>query len=421
MSNTDATLGQAALSKSDYSLAIQHLTRALSSQSKPSPLWLIQRSTAYQRTGQHALALADADNAVLAAHARGKRELIATGHFRRAVALHGLGRYGDARMCLIWCQKFNEKEKGVTIWMAKVKGDYEQAGGEEAECNKVEVKEMPDKVEEVKQKVEEKEDKKPAEVKEGKEKVLEKVEKKTNAPATVVQTPKEKIRNEWYQSNTTVTIEIFAKGVPKDAEIDIEEGSVSFSTICSPPSLPNNGATLATANTAQLEVSFPIAASNSTYDYTISPFFSKVDKSKSSFRITPHKIEIVLHKSVAGLKWSSLEGTAPIEATIVPEPSAKIPDEVIKAQAPVYPTSSRKGPINWDKALEGEDNDYEGEEIDGFFKKLYKDADPDTKRAMMKSYQESNGTALSTSWSDVGSKKVETVPPEGLEAKKWEI
>lgn len=119
-----------------------------------------------------------------------------------------------------------------------------------------------------------------------------------------------------------------------------------------------------------------------------------------------------------GLKWSSLEGTALIESTIVPEPAPKIPAEVLKA--PAYPTSSRKGPTNWDRVVEGDDKD-EGEEIDGFFKKLYKDADPDTKRAMMKSYQESNGTALSTSWSDVGSKKVETVPPEGLEAKKWEI
>jgi suppressor of G2 allele of SKP1 len=171
----------------------------------------------------------------------------------------------------------------------------------------------------------------------------------------------------------------------------------------------------------QLEVSFSITASSSTYDYTISPFFSKVDKSKSSFRITPHKIEIVLHKSIPGLKWSSLEGTAAIETTTVPEPAVKIPDEAIKAQAPAYPTSSRKGPTNWDKVLEGDDKDDEGEEIDSFFKKLYKDADPDTKRAMMKSYQESNGTALSTSWSDVGGKKVETVPPEGLEAKKWEI
>jgi suppressor of G2 allele of SKP1 len=115
MSNTDATKGQAALASSDYRTAISHFTKALSSQSNPSPLWLIQRSTAYQRTSQHALALADADNAVLAAHARGKRELIATAHFRRAVALHGLGRFGDARVCLLWCLKFNEKEKGYVL------------------------------------------------------------------------------------------------------------------------------------------------------------------------------------------------------------------------------------------------------------------------------------------------------------------
>ncbi|KAH8782132.1 SGS domain-containing protein, partial [Hyaloscypha finlandica] len=366
-----ATKGQAALASSDYATAISHLTKALNSQSNPSPLWLIQRSIAYQRTSQHALALADADNAVLAAHARGKRELIATAHFRRAVALHGMGRYGDARLCLLWCQKFNEKEKGVTMWQAKVKADYEKAGGEEAECNRVSVKEVPDK----------------AQVN-----VAKAGPEKAAAPAATSQTPKEKIRNEWYQSNTTVTIEIFAKGVPRDAEVDIQEGS--------------------------LEVSFPIATFHTTYDYTISPLFSKIDKSKSSFRITPHKVEIVLSKSMPGLKWSSLEGTALIESNLVPEPAPKIPDEVLKA--PAYPTSSRKGPTNWDKIVEGDDKD-EGEEIDGFFKKLYKDADPDTKRAMMKSYQESNGTALSTSWSDVGSKKVETVPPEGLEAKKWEI
>lgn len=38
---------------------------------------------------------------------------------------------------------------------------------------------------------------------------------------------------------------------------------------------------------------------------------------------------------------------------------------------------------------------------------------------MMKSYQESNGTSLSTVWSDVGSKTFETTPPDGMEAKKW--
>jgi suppressor of G2 allele of SKP1 len=34
---------------------------------------------------------------------------------------------------------------------------------------------------------------------------------------------------------------------------------------------------------------------------------------------------------------------------------------------------------------------------------------------------ESNGTVLSTNWKDVGAKKVEGGPPDGMELKKWEI
>lgn len=39
---------------------------------------------------------------------------------------------------------------------------------------------------------------------------------------------------------------------------------------------------------------------------------------------------------------------------------------------------------------------------------------------MMKSFTESNGTSLSTDWEDVKARTVETVPPEGVEEKKWE-
>lgn len=38
---------------------------------------------------------------------------------------------------------------------------------------------------------------------------------------------------------------------------------------------------------------------------------------------------------------------------------------------------------------------------------------------MMKSFVESNGTVLSTSWEDVGSKTIETSAPEGMELRKW--
>lgn len=34
---------------------------------------------------------------------------------------------------------------------------------------------------------------------------------------------------------------------------------------------------------------------------------------------------------------------------------------------------------------------------------------------------ESNGTVLSTNWKDVGQKKVEGTPPDGMELKKWEV
>jgi suppressor of G2 allele of SKP1 len=158
------------------------------------------------------------------------------------------------------------------------------------------------------------------------------------------------------------------------------------------------------------------------------------------------KIEIILHKTVSGLKWPTLEGTAvPItsdqkDATLPPPPQVlQAFDHQAQDKPPTYPTSSRKGAKNWDAvakdalkkekkdAKDGEsatvdddDIDDEGDPLQGFFKKLYKDANPDTRRAMMKSYVESNGTALSTDWEDVGKKTVPINPPDGIEAKKWE-
>jgi suppressor of G2 allele of SKP1 len=214
---TQAHLGQQAMDRRDYQEAVTQYTAAL--KTSQSPLWLINRSTAYQRLGKHELAIVDADNAVVVAVQRSRREQIATAQFRRAVAFHALKQFGNARMCLIWCRKYNEKEKALGIWQAKVASDYEAAEKEDKkELLEVTAKEVPDPVKEVGS-VEKDEET-------GKKPVA--TATTTSAPA-LSRTPKEKIRHEWLQSNSKVTITIFAKGVPKDkAEIDIQESSVSL-------------------------------------------------------------------------------------------------------------------------------------------------------------------------------------------------
>lgn len=208
--SSQAALGQKALEAKDYSGAIRHYTEALKSSN--SPLWLTQRSTAYQREGSHELALRDAEDAVLQAISRGRRELIAAAQLRRAIALFGLGRYGDARLCFTWVRKLNEKEKGLGMWQAKVVAEYDKLD-EDAEGRKVTIKEIPEKVERAP--VEPQPKPSPASRTAG-----------TITSATLAQTPKDKIRHEWYQSNSKVTITIFAKNVPKD-QTEIHFGTQS--------------------------------------------------------------------------------------------------------------------------------------------------------------------------------------------------
>ena len=230
---SDASKGQKALETNDYPAAITHFSAAIKATSSSptiSPLWLIQRSTAYQRTGDYDKALKDAEMAHYSATQRGRREFVATAQFRRAIAYHGLGQYGNARRCLVWTRKANDKEKALGMWQAKVTADYDKAGGDEAECNKVTAVEAPPMTERedidamFKQQAEKKE-------------TVSTVTKVANTPAkreepAAVAKPAgttiDKIRVEWYQTNANVTIEIFCKGIPKEnATVKFEEGQVS--------------------------------------------------------------------------------------------------------------------------------------------------------------------------------------------------
>lgn len=112
------------------------------------------------------------------------------------------------------------------------------------------------------------------------------------------------------------------------------------------------------------------------------------------------------------------EESAPSETPAVS--SSATTTSKASAKGPAYPTSSKSGPKDWDTIGKDDDDDDEAKDVNFFFKQLYKDSTPEQQRAMMKSYVESNGTALSTDWSQVSKGKVETSPPTGMEAKKWD-
>jgi len=136
-----------------------------------------------------------------------------------------------------------------------------------------------------------------------------------------------------------------------------------------------------------------------------------------------------LAKSVRGLKWATLEG-APSTTTSTTSTTAQTKTSsspsLSSPKAMQYPTSSRTGAKNWD-ALEREAiKDAETwEKPDGdaaanaLFREIFKNATPEVRRAMEKSYVESNGTALSTNWEEVSKGRVETKPPDSMMAKKW--
>ncbi|RYF30328.1 MAG: hypothetical protein EOO38_32475, partial [Cytophagaceae bacterium] len=233
--------------------AIVALTSALK-ESPTSPVYLTTRALAYQRNKQYPEALADADAAVVYAHKREKRELIIDAQLRRGIVLYNLQRYGDARAVFDIVKRMKKDHKEVSMWQGQV--DYKvKLLGEDHEQMQVTVKEIPDLDAEALR-------------------VGEKGPQasKTNgsptptiattsaaaaasapapAPAAIQQTPVDKIRTDWYQNNQNVYLTLLARGVPADkTQIDITERTLS--------------------------VTFPVAASGSTYDLTYDPLFAAV-------------------------------------------------------------------------------------------------------------------------------------------------
>lgn len=195
-----------------------------------------------------------------------------------------------------------------------------------------------------------------------------------------------KIRHEWFQTDSAVSIAIYIK--KEDIkDVEVEFGSKNLSIIIK-------------------------LSSGSKWNLEVDPLFEDIIPSDSSYNILAKQVQVKLAKKVLGIKWNSLEEVYGTNVKLMSS-MANTPKE--------YPSSSKKK-HDWDLLVkEVESEKPEGEQaLNSLFQSIYANASEDTKRAMMKSYVESNGTCLSTNWEDIGKRKVEVTPPDGMITRKFE-
>ena len=217
-----ASRGATALNEGRLDDAIKEYTAAIT-ENPLAPDYFIKRSTAYQRASppQYDAALKDAETAVVLAHRRAKRELIAQAQLRRAIILYCLERYGDSEFILGVVKRLNGSEKTLPIWENKVK----QKKGKLAEGDEkaaITVKELPV--------IEQKEEDTTSESVKAKDAAKPSSAVSTSSSKVPEQTPPNKIKHDWYQSSDKVYFTLLAKGVPKEqATVHISSSSVSIS------------------------------------------------------------------------------------------------------------------------------------------------------------------------------------------------
>ncbi|KAJ3379154.1 Suppressor of G2 allele of SKP1 [Lobulomyces angularis] len=162
-----------------------------------------------------------------------------------------------------------------------------------------------------------------------------------------------------------------------------------------------------TENSLSLLIKLP---TQTDFTLELEPLSHKIAPSDSKYSVLSTKVEIKLKKAIYGTKWNTLEGEDKLVTNLA---SAN--------NKPEYP-SSAKNKKDWNKIeKEVTDEKPEGEQaLNALFQSIYKDATPETQKAMIKSFTESGGTCLSTNWDEVGKKKVEISPPDGMVARKYD-
>ena len=372
-SEPDAALAAEAMEAfvdDDFEKSFELYTRVVEKAPDNASSW-IHRSATLLKLSRPTEALADAEKAVTLAPKNPKA------HLRRGMALFELGRKPEARACFVAGREHDPMSRQLLQWLGKCEASEaspETAGTNSSDASSGDAD--PTSTEPV----------------------------GLSAAVTEGDAPVVAYKHQWYQSQTHVTIEVLARDVrASEAEFAATEDSATV-TIRREPRNGNAAETPPYALRLRL--------------------FGGIHPADSKLTVGVAKVELRLRKSEA-IQWSDLTAEAR-EKTKATQP---LNFSDASMSRPAYPSSKAaqtKRPTDWDK-LEAELDAEEEEAPSGdaalnkLFQDIYGKADEETRRAMNKSFQESGGTVLSTNWAEIGAKTTEAQPPEGMEARKYEI
>ncbi|KAJ7103553.1 SGS domain-containing protein [Mycena belliarum] len=195
------------------------------------------------------------------------------------------------------------------------------------------------------------------------------------------------LRHEFYETDERVTLSIFDRGAdPAGVSLKFESRKLSYT--------------------------------NGDKSLVLEPLKGQIIPDACEFTVGKVKVEVRLAKAGGG-RWGGLIGDSPDPLANSAAPSSSISTTSVKPKKNWEGITTEILTSEKEKSTEEDPNVGGDSTLNSFFQKIFGDADEDTKRAMMKSYQESGGTTLSTNWDEVKKGKVEVKPPAGSEWKKW--
>jgi tetratricopeptide (TPR) repeat protein len=373
--------GNEAALEEDYTLAVQCYTSAIGQDKTNASFWL-RRAMAFIKLKKFQEALDDTRETIRLDN-KNKKAM-----YYQGIALFWLDQFKQAKIALELAQEHGFDANKVKLWLRKCDAELRDAAETAATTTTTDSKSVDSTIADVAA------DTTTAAPAAAPAPAPAPAAAAAAAAASSAPTPvRVRVREDWFQTANNVEITLFVKNLPQDAVTVQCDGSVAHVCV----NLPDGN-----VHERDFELLYDVEPANAT------------------LRINRFKAEVILKKSEPNRVWEALEKQANvpvIAAADVSTSSTGLPD--------AYAHHTKR---DWDK-VEREVLDEESKEkpqgeaaLWKLFQTIYKDADDDTRRAMIKSYQTSGGTVLSTNWNEVAKQDYEKdiKPPAGQEVRRFD-